>query len=118
VLTEKIQRSHYVAYVWKHSHCANISILDPTEYGLHLKDNTYQIEWFQGEQIPHDNNSDNILMMIMLLRLVLLMMMTMVTMRAMMMMKLAVIMIMMMTKIMMMMVMMMMLNFIHKNGYI
>lgn len=53
-LKQKILRTNYVAYLWKHANCSNPALQSPNENGWKFHNGKYIINWFEGEQIPKD----------------------------------------------------------------
>lgn len=55
VLVNKIKRANYVASLWKHAVQADPGNASgqPNEHGWHVVDGNYNINWFDGEQMPH-----------------------------------------------------------------
>ena len=49
----KLDRCNYVAYMWKHSHLADLMCsMDPTEQGWKEDNVTRKPIWFYGPQLP------------------------------------------------------------------
>ena len=56
VLVSKIRRANYVTAVWKGSTSYNprAAAGQPECHGWVLAENTYFVQWFEGEQLPRD----------------------------------------------------------------
>ena len=52
VLRNKIMRSNYLAYTWRHAHHRNPQTAPPNEHGWTLVDGKYHMKWFDCDQIP------------------------------------------------------------------
>ena len=60
VLQQKIARSNYVSYIWKHVNVANPAEgLDPLKSAWKLHDGKYAIHWYDSDPMP-ENVSANI----------------------------------------------------------
>lgn len=54
VLLNKLKRSNYVASLWKKAASQNPCQSTPAGNGWVLVDNTYTIDWYDGDQLPKD----------------------------------------------------------------
>ena len=52
VLLNKIRRTNFVVHLWKRAHLANPCILIPDEHGWTLEGSVYNMNWYNGEQLP------------------------------------------------------------------
>ena len=53
VLMNKIKRANYVAALWKRATKQTPSTFSPNGNGWELKDGSYYIKWYDGDQLPH-----------------------------------------------------------------
>ncbi len=62
VLMNKIKRTNYVSYIWKHAHQADPLPPNstPETNGWQETEGKYTIKWFLGEQMPEDINPESI----------------------------------------------------------
>ena len=54
VLLQKVKRSNYVAFMWKHAHTAEPVLEHPEDHGWTLQNGQYRVKWYDGEQMPGD----------------------------------------------------------------
>lgn len=54
VLMNHIRRTNYVATVWKKATVPRPCEWKPEDHGWDLDDSMYKINWFDGEQLPHN----------------------------------------------------------------
>ena len=52
VLLNKIRRTIFVVHLWKRAHLANPCILILDDYGWTLEGSVYNMNWYNGEQLP------------------------------------------------------------------
>ena len=52
VLLEKIKRTHFIAARWLTSTERDLPDLSETNFGWLLEENTYHVQWFQGDAAP------------------------------------------------------------------
>ena len=51
-LAKKIERSNYVAYLWKRANAATPQQHCPADHGWCLKETSYCINWYNGPTLP------------------------------------------------------------------
>lgn len=51
-LENQLRRTAYISSIWRNAHLQHPTHLEPTDCGWHEVDGKYQINWFEGEQLP------------------------------------------------------------------
>lgn len=51
-LIKQLLRAAYISNIWRNAHCKITTTLSPIENGWNLIDNSYEFDWFEGDQLP------------------------------------------------------------------
>ena len=54
VLDQKINRSNYIAYMYKNSHKRKLVLWDPLAHGYVIENDMLQPLWFTGDRVPDE----------------------------------------------------------------